>query len=239
MSGFKRVVLFLYAVVGLLCLAALALPWFGVFQPQVEQLSRLPWYSNVVQALLAVTAFGLVVTLLRSLVSRKVRAIEVMDIDGGLITVTRDAVASQASHIVEEDGLRSAKDVSVRARRRGPVDVLVKVRPFESVDITREAPVLHAELVEGLAAMCGDRLGEVGIEYLEPQRPSTIDPDDESAGVAPGSVDGASVAPPRAEAAAEEPSVSEGESGSASAPTVAPADATGDITIPMRAERED
>lgn len=37
----------------------------------------------------------------------------------------------------------------------------VKVTPFESIDVTDEAPTLHEGLVAGLSAMVGEHLGAV------------------------------------------------------------------------------
>lgn len=222
MGGFKRFCLFVYAVAGILCLAALALPWFGLFDAETSTLLDTGWYVTAVQVCLAITASGLVITLVRSLVSRRAHAITVMDIDGGEVSVTVDAVASQAAHIAEEGGLVSAEDVSVRVRRHGPVDITVKVTPYESLDVTAEAPVLHAALVRGLSAMCGERLGSVGVEFLEPQHASALgvaDDGDEADGQA-------------------EPDAAAGPDGQATEPA---SDATTDdshgITIPMRPER--
>lgn len=194
MGGFKRFCLFVYSVMGILCLTALALPWFGLFGPETGALLETGWYVTAVEACLAVTALGLVVTLVRSIALRRPRAITVMDIDGGEVSVTVDAVASQAAHIAEEGGLVSAEDVSVRPRRHGPVDVTVKVTPFESVDVTAEAPALHSALTHGLAVMCGERLGTVSVEFLEPRRTSALG--DERGAAAEAPVDGQALSQP-------------------------------------------
>ena len=140
-----------------------------------------------------------------------------MNIEGGAITVTRNAVASQAGHIVEALGLGIAKDVEVHAARHGVVSVDVHVMPYESVDITSEAPVLHEALVTGLSAMCGECLGDINVEFLEPQRGTSL--------VVPVEED------------------EEGEGASEHQPTEAaslavPPESTGDITIPMSVEKE-
>ena len=89
--------------------------------------------------------------------------------------------------------------------------------PYESVDITSEAPVLHEALVTGLSAMCGECLGDINVEFLEPQRGTSlvvpVEEDDEGEGA------------------------SERQSAEA-ASAVAPAESTGDITIPMSVEKE-
>ena len=202
MGGLRRFILFVFSLAGIACLAALALPWFGLFPDEIAMLEGLDWYVTAVEVCLAMTAAWLAFELLRSLFSRKRHdAISVMDVDGGAITVTKSAVASQAAHIVEALGVGEARSVDV------------KVTPFESIDVTDEAPTLHEGLVAGLSAMVGEHLGAVNVEFLEPQHASSLvvlDEQDE------GDEDEAD--------AGEEPATS--------------FDDTGDITIPMNVERE-
>lgn len=211
MGGFRRFILFVFSLAGIACLAALALPWFGLFPDEIAMLEGYDWYVTAVEVCLGMTAAWLVFELLRSLLSRKRRdAISVMDVDGGAITVTKSAVASQAGHIVEALGVGEARSVDVSASRSGVVRVDVKVTPFESIDVTDEAPTLHEGLVAGLSAMVGEHLGAVNVEFLEPQHASslvTLEEDEESD---------------------EENALAQGSG----------ADDTGDITIPMNVERE-
>lgn len=211
MGGFRRFILFVFSLAGIACLAALALPWFGLFPDEIAMLEGYDWYVMAVEVCLGMTAAWLVFELLRSLLSRKRRdAISVMDVDGGAITVTKSAVASQAGHIVEALGVGEARNVDVSASRSGVVRVDVKVTPFESIDVTDEAPTLHEGLVAGLSAMVGEHLGAVNVEFLEPQHASslvTLEEDEESD---------------------EENAPAQGSG----------ADDTGDITIPMNVERE-
>lgn len=211
MGGFRRFILFVFSLAGIACLAALALPWFGLFPDEIAMLEGYDWYVMAVEVCLGMTAAWLVFELLRSLLSRKRRdAISVMDVDGGAITVTKSAVASQAGHIVEALGVGEAHTVDVSASRSGVVRVDVKVTPFESIDVTDEAPTLHEGLVAGLSAMVGEHLGAVNVEFLEPQHASslvTLEEDEEND---------------------EENAPAQGSG----------ADDTGDITIPMNVERE-
>lgn len=213
MGGFRRFILFVFSLAGLFALAVLACPVFGVGQVEVDVLMSYPAFEVAFEVCLGLLVAWLVFNLLRAIFSRKPKgSINVMSIDGGTITVTRDAVASQASHIVEALELGRAKDVEVRSGKQGTVTVDVHVTPYESVDVTAEAPLLHEALVTGLSAMCGEHLGEVNVEFLEPQHASSL-----------------VVAADEAEEEAVEPAVS----ASATDP-----DASGDITIPMSVEKE-
>ena len=116
MNGFKRLCMVLFTLANLFVLAALALTWYGPWTLEASALLNLEPYSIAILACLAVSAFGLVVLLVRALVVRKVRTIEVASVDGGVISVTRDAIAAQASHIVEADGTCSAARVRSSVR---------------------------------------------------------------------------------------------------------------------------
>ena len=159
MGGFKRFCMFVFSLSGLLCLAAFVLTWLGPWTAQASALFSLPEYYTTVEVLLLITVAGLLIMLFRSVFSRRVRTVEVTTVDGGTISVSRDAIASQAKHTVEADG----------AKKRGHVRVHVRVLPHESVDVVEKGTELHEELVRGLTAVCGDKLEDVSLEFVEPK----------------------------------------------------------------------
>ena len=174
MGGFRRFCLGIYALAGLCALAALGLTAFGPWTAEAADLLRRDWYRYTVVALSAILTLGLVVSLLRALLSHRERAIVVCEVDGDQVSVTRDAIASQAAHIVAADGSCTADDVFVTVGKRGVVDVVVKVLPRTTMDVRRKGPRLHGALVRELEALCGDSLGSVSIEFLEAQQPSSV-----------------------------------------------------------------
>ena len=174
MGGFKRLCLAIYSLAGFAALAALGLTVVGPWTKRASQLFSYAWYFYTVLVLAGILAFGLLISLLRALFSRRDRAIVVCEIDGDKVSVTRDAIASQASHIVANDGICIAEDVFVTVGRHGVVDVDVKVSPRSSVDIRKKGPSMHDKLVRELEALCGDSLGSVSIEFLEAQQPSSV-----------------------------------------------------------------
>lgn len=170
MGGFRRFVLFVFALAGIVCLAALAIQWFGLLDVESLLGDAYSGYVAAVNVCLGMTAAWLVFELGRALFSGRSDAVLVTSIDGGEISVTKRAVASQASRIVEAAHIGVARSVDVRAGKRGPVRVRVKIAPCAPVDVTRVAPKLHDQLVSGLSAMCGDCLGPVSVEFLEAQQ---------------------------------------------------------------------
>ena len=105
MSGLKRLCMAVFVLANALALAAFALTWFGPWTTEASALFNLEPYVIAVLVCLAVSALGMLVLLCRALFSRRtVRTVEIATVDGGIISVTRDAIAAQASHIVEADG---------------------------------------------------------------------------------------------------------------------------------------
>lgn len=169
MGGFKRLCLAVWSLAGMFTLAALGLTWVGPWTKVASALMVIDTYWMALEVCFCLTAVGLVACLLRALFSRRVKTVEVTTVDGGVISVTREAIASQAKHIVESDGSCAASRVSVSAKPRGHVRVHVRVLPHESVDVVEKGAELHEELVVGLAAVCGDKLEDVSLEFVEPE----------------------------------------------------------------------
>lgn len=185
MSVFKRLCAIVFVLADLAALAALALTWYGPWTSAASALFAVGEYSLAVVACLAISAFGLLVLLLRALFSRRtVRTVEIATVDGGVISVTRDAIAAQASHIVEADGTCAAARVRVDAKARGRVRVHVRVLPHETVDVVAKGAELHEELIDGLAAVCGDKVEDVSLEFVEPESVTLASAQEDEAGQA-------------------------------------------------------
>jgi len=175
MNGFKRLCLFIFSLAGMLVLASLVLPWVGPWQRQAAGLiTGNRTYFFVLEVLVCLVACGFVIMLFRSLFSRaNKKIILVTSVDGGRITVSRDAIASQAAHIIEEDGTCTAVKVDVDARRRRNIKVYARVLPGTSVDVISKGNELHSRLATGLAAVCGDSISSISIEFEEPEEVTT------------------------------------------------------------------
>lgn len=202
MRGFKRLCTVIFVLADLFALAALALTWYGPWTDAATALLYLEPYAIAILVCLVVSALGLLVLLVRALFAgKRVRTVEVATVDGGVISVTRDAIAAQATHIVEADGSCVAARVRVDAKPRGHVRVHVRVLPRQTVDVVAKGAELHTELIDGLAAVCGDTVENVSLEFVEPES-VTLTAQDE-AGEAP--VEGA----PEPAAASPEDTTSE------------------------------
>lgn len=179
MGGFKRFCLIVFGLAGALCLAALALPWIGPYQRSASELMLNTYYYLAVQVTLAITAVGVLVSLVRGLLTPRQSKTVVIDKNGGdQITVSTAAISSQATHVVERDGAFVAEKVRVRAKRRGNVNVDVRVRPRHTVDVSQEGQRLHDELATGLATICGDKIRHINLQFVEAELSAPAEPDE-------------------------------------------------------------
>ena len=220
MSVFKRLCKVVFALAGLFSLGALSLTWAGPWRDVASALMVVDYYWYALEACVCVTALGLLIELGRGLFARRTRTVQVATVDGGAITVTREAIASQASHIVEADGTCTAARVHVDAKPRGHVRVAVRVLPHETVDVVVKGAQLHEELLQGLSTVCGNTVEDVSLEFVEPQ---------------------AFAAPERgeqADAADSKPVEAVAEPATPEAPAAAEPDSTSEITVPMGSSRD-
>lgn len=222
MNGFKRFLHVVFAIAGLLALAALCLPWVGPITTGARDMLYVPWYFITLEVLVAITIVGLLVVLIHAIVARDPKNIVISQVDGGQITVSRDAVASQAAHIVESDGSCTADRVMVKAKG-GLVNVGMRVHPRTSMDIVEKGAQLHDALAAGLAAVCGDKIGRIDLSFVQPE--SVTDPQPVatytplSSGWSEPETAAAAEAEPLSETVVSQPAYTE--------------DNTGDITVPM------
>lgn len=169
MSIVKRLCTAACSLAALFALAAFGLTWYGPWTGRASALFSVRAYSLAVQACVVVAVAGALVALVRALLSRRTRTVEVARVDGGSITVTRDAIAAQAAHVVEVDGTCVADRVRVDAKPHGDVRVHVRVLPRRPMDVVARGTQLHHELLEGLAVVCGSTVRSVGVEFVQPE----------------------------------------------------------------------
>ena len=180
MNGLKRLCSVVFVLADAFVVTVLALTWFGPWTKETSALFILEPFVIALMVCMAVSALGLLVILGRALFARRtVRTVEIATVDGGVISVTRDAIAAQASHIVEADGTCTAARVRVDAKQRGHIRVHVRVLPHETVDVVLKGAELHEELIDGLAAVCGDKVEDVSLEFIEPESVKVASPDDD------------------------------------------------------------
>lgn len=172
MSGMKRFLMIVFGIAGVLCLGALVLPWVGPFKDQASNLLYNPYYFYTLLALVLITLAGLCAVLLRGLFAPpKRKTLVIRKAGDDKISVTTDAIRSQALHIVEADGVFAAEKVLVSNVGNGNVSVSIRVKPHYTVDLANEGNRLHDQLREGLTAICGDHVQHINLEFVEAENP--------------------------------------------------------------------
>ncbi len=175
MSGFKRFCYILYVFASAFVFLALALTWFGPWTHQATNLLFTKPYLIALNACAAVSIFGLVVVLFRALFIRKTVKLTVATVEGGTISVTRDAISSQAAHIIEEDGTCLAHRVNVQISKNNTVSVQIDILPKEPVDVTAKGSEFYSALQSGLAIVCGPCVSSINLSFIKPSSFSSKD----------------------------------------------------------------
>ena len=175
MGIFKRICMLVFSVAGLVSLVCLSLPWVGPWTLTMTRMLREYWYYATLEILVVITGCGLLVCLLVALFTRNRKVVVVGRAGADEIAITRDAIASQATHVIEEDGTLRARRVVVRAQRYGHVRVSCRVQPLHTIDTVTEGVALHDRIVEGLRTVCGDNVDKVEIEFVNASEYAALD----------------------------------------------------------------
>ena len=181
MGIFKRICMLIFSLAGLVSLTCLSLPWVGPWTLTMTRMLREYWYYATLEVLVVTTGVGLLVCLLVALLTRNRKVVVVGRAGADEIAITRDAIASQATHVIEEDGTLRARRVAVRAKRYGHVCVSCRVQPLRTIDTVTAGVALHDRIVEGLRTVCGDNVDRVGIEFVNANEYAALDSLDEQA----------------------------------------------------------
>lgn len=175
MGFLKKLAMTLWFLATIFAFAALVLTIFGPWTKEALALFAVDSYSYAVQGCVAFSLIGGFVMWVRVLARRKkAQTIGLEDEEGSTIAITRDAIASQATYIVEEDGSCEATKVAVSAEKHGMISVHLTIRPHETVSAVEKGRELKEELEEGLTKLCGERISSISLEFLAPEEPSSL-----------------------------------------------------------------
>ena len=203
---------------------------------------------------MVITAVGAVLALLRGILTPRNAKTVLVGIPGGdQITVSTSAIASQAAHIVEQEGDYLVQKVRVSASHH-KVNVRVRVRPAYAIDVTQEGAHLHEALIDGLSTICGKAINRVTVEFSEPEslepRPLYEDYDEsdfQSEADSPASSTSQSFGMPFSfgglgsggQSSASQPAITAGEASGESPALAAPAEAGADDSASVETEAAD
>lgn len=183
MNGFKRLCLFLYGLFGLCALAALFLTWVGPWTQQARAMLEVKWYYFALVVMVCITAIGLVVDILRALFTpSNTKETVIATIDGGVITVTRNAIVAQVKSVIEEDESCKATNVRVVLHKNNYVRVRARIKPLTQLDVVSYSEDLHRRLGEGLRMVCGDAVKSIDLAFVEPAKRGQVEEEADATG---------------------------------------------------------
>lgn len=182
MNGFKRCCYILFAIIGIVLIGALILCWVGPWTTLFTGLIAYDWYLFGLEILVVLCLIGFAALFIRGVTAKKRKDILLFSENGDEVRITRSAIASQASYLVEQDGTCYATKVVVKARGGRSVDVKVYVEPHEPIDVAQEAKQLQKRLRSSLDTLCAGRLNRLEISFTDPRLPTDLST--EAAGVA-------------------------------------------------------
>lgn len=182
MNGFKRCCYILFAIIGIVLIGALILCWVGPWTTLFTGLIAYDWYLFGLEILVVLCLIGFAALFIRGVTAKKRKDILLFSENGDEVRITRSAIASQASYLVEQDGTCYATKVVVKARGGRSVDVKVYVEPHEPIDVAQEAKKLQKRLRSSLDTLCAGRLNRLEISFTDPRLPTDLST--EAAGVA-------------------------------------------------------
>lgn len=177
MNGFKRCCYILFAIIGIVLIGALILCWVGPWTTLFTGLIAYDWYLFGLEILVVLCLIGFAALFIRGVTAKKRKDILLFSENGDEVRITRSAIASQASYLVEQDGTCYATKVVVKARGGRSVDVKVYVEPHEPIDVAQEAKKLQKRLRSSLDTLCAGRLNRLEISFTDPRLPTDLSTD--------------------------------------------------------------
>lgn len=174
MNGFKRCCYIVFAIIGIVLIGALILCWVGPWTTLFTGLIAYDWYLFGLEVLVVLCLIGFAALFIRGVTAKKRKDILLFSENGDEVRITRSAIASQASYLVEQDGTCYATKVVVKARGGRSVDVKVYVEPHEPIDVAQEAKKLQKRLRSSLDTLCAGRLNRLEISFTDPRLPTDL-----------------------------------------------------------------
>lgn len=171
MNSFKRFCCIVFVLASVLGVGALVVVWLH-WQPldgYVSQWMDQLWFLGVEMALLGISAFGLLVVLVRAVFARGVRSnLEVVN-DYGSIRISRMALERTVEHTVELHPDLTFIDAGVRVyngRQPGMV-VRTEVIPHGVVALDEYGAALQSEVKAAVEKFTGKEVRRVLVDFRE------------------------------------------------------------------------
>lgn len=165
MGLFKRICFLIYSLAGVYFFGMLAASMSAALQIYIIAAFDLQYVRISMIVAGSLVAFGCVVILLRALFTKNRKVVYITRDRANQVSVTRTAIASQATHLIEETGYFKVSSMRIQTKKYGHVRVSARVEPRVSCDLIEAGEELHNRLQLGLKDVVGDNIDAIKLEF--------------------------------------------------------------------------
>lgn len=169
MGKLTRTAIILSAVAAILSVGVLSVIWFAwdPLLPFAIWLASMSWFDVALLVLLAITALGVATALVAAIVAPSKRSHLTLEQDGGHVEITKDAIRSTATRIIEARHGMTCKrvGVSIRGRRNPRIAIRAKVDPSTNANLAELGLAMQREVAEGICTFAGYPTERVDIAF--------------------------------------------------------------------------
>lgn len=169
MGKFKRLCLIVFIIAAVIGVGMLAIQWFSfdALMPTYSFFAAMPWFFVVEAVLLIIVALGVIYLLGRALFTPGIGRNLTIVRDQGSVSITREALASTVSHVVDAHSGLSAERVKIHILKpRNPrINVEVRVDPGSHSQLAHLGETLQDEITAALQAFSGAPVNHVKVVF--------------------------------------------------------------------------
>lgn len=165
MGLFKRICFLIYSLAGVYFFGMLAASMSAALQIYIIAAFDLQYVRISMIVAGSIVAFGCIIILLRALFTKNRKVVYITRDRSNQVSVTRTAIASQATHLIEETNLFKVSSMRIQTKKYGHVRVSARIEPRVSCDLIAAGEELHNRLQVGLKNVVGDNVDAIKLEF--------------------------------------------------------------------------
>lgn len=165
MGIFKRICMLIYSLAGFVLFAAFLISTQANMTPLAQYVMSYALVRHVLPLCGAILFCGCVIIFLRAVFTRNRRVVIITKTKDNQITVSKNAIISQATHVIEEDGRFRVISIYCKMRKYGHIRLTVRTQPLCTEDLIAAGQELHDRLMQGLVVVVGNNVDAIKIEF--------------------------------------------------------------------------
>lgn len=169
MGKLKRLCLIVFLIAAVIGIGMLAIQWFSfdALMPTYSFFAAMPWFFTLEAVLLIIVAIGVIYLLGKALFTPGIGRNLTIVRDQGSVSITREALASTVTHVVDAHTGLSVDRVRIQILKpRNPsINVEVRVDPGTHSQLAHLGERLQQEITAALEAFSGAPVNHVKIIF--------------------------------------------------------------------------